>query len=136
MKNAYPQGQNPDAGPGHGQDLYRPLSGLSGLPRHAPAGQIAKSGQMSGLSGLSGTARMHGSRQPAELAPTLAQRREAAARQRRHRQRNGRLSVPVEVDGEAVAFLCRLGWLLPRDAHTPDEIGVAIGRLLADAARR
>ena len=44
--------------------------------------------------------------------------------------------VAVEVDGEVVEMLARLGWLERRDVHERGEIGDAIGRMIADAAKR
>jgi hypothetical protein len=62
----------------------------------------------------------------------------AADRQRRHRARlaANRMSLSVELGAAEIDFLVRTRWLADRDVHARDEVGAAIARMLADAARR
>jgi hypothetical protein len=75
---------------------------------------------------------------PAELDRQARRREQRRDRQRRHRQRlaDGRLSVAVDVGCNEVDMLVRLRWLPDQGVHDRDQIGAAIGRLLADSARR
>jgi hypothetical protein len=67
--------------------------------------------------------------------PNDRTRRERQFRYRR-RQHDGRLVVRVEVGGEILELLVRLQWLTESDAGDRRLVGLAIGRLLADSARR
>jgi hypothetical protein len=63
------------------------------------------------------------------------ERRRAAQRRYRARQRSGRLVVQVEIDCDVISFLTeKTHWA--RDGDSARELGQAITRMLADTARR
>lgn len=67
--------------------------------------------------------------------PHRAGRRERQRRYRR-RQQDGKVAVVVEVDGTVVAMLVRTRWLDGGESADRGAIGLAVGRMLRDAARR
>jgi hypothetical protein len=66
-----------------------------------------------------------------------AHRSPASARKAgyRRRLRDGCMVVPIEIDGELIDWLIAVRWLEPAKADDRREIGAAIRRMLADAAR-
>jgi hypothetical protein len=52
----------------------------------------------------------------------------------RQRQRDGRMTVTVEIGSEVVDLLVRTGWLPQREVHDRREIAEAVTRLLDTAA--
>ena len=62
--------------------------------------------------------------------------RTARDRRYRQRQRDGVMTVMIEIDGAVVDMLARLRWLERRDVHERAEIARAIAAMIADAARR
>jgi hypothetical protein len=69
--------------------------------------------------------------------PPRPDRARRAAQQRRHRLRlaAGRRVYPVELDGRSIDFLISLHWLDPAKAADDREVGDAIRRMVADAAK-
>jgi hypothetical protein len=63
------------------------------------------------------------------------QRRREQQRRHRQRQREGRRVYPVEIDGDVLDLLVRYGWLGDSAAGDDREVGCAVARLLADAAK-
>jgi hypothetical protein len=61
-----------------------------------------------------------------------------AARDQRHRQRlrAGKAVVALEIDGDVLGLLVRLGYLLERDASDREKIGEAAARALRSATAR
>ena len=54
----------------------------------------------------------------------------------RQRQRDGVISVPVDVGPEVFELLVRTGWLAEEQAGDRHAIALALGRMLAETARR
>ena len=69
---------------------------------------------------------------PAELEQTTRRRLQKRQRDRRHRHRR---IAPVPYDGEVLNFLIRTHWLSEELAGDDREVGLAISRMIADAAR-
>jgi hypothetical protein len=61
-------------------------------------------------------------------------RRRAAQRRYRRRQRSGVMVLAVEVNAEVLDFVIRTAWA--KDGDGAAELGRAVGRMLADAAKR
>ena len=62
--------------------------------------------------------------------------RTARYRRYRQRQRDGVMTVIIEIDGAVVDMLARLRWLERRGVHERAEIARAIAAMIAAAARR
>jgi hypothetical protein len=73
----------------------------------------------------------------AQLIPRAAEKGGNGARQRnwRARQRRGAAIYSVEADFAVLHLLIDLGWLREDESADRREVAVAIGALLADAAR-
>jgi len=58
------------------------------------------------------------------------------ARQKRCRlrQRAGVMVVPVEIDGQVLDLLIKMGWVTEADAGSREKVGQAIGQRLARSA--
>jgi hypothetical protein len=54
----------------------------------------------------------------------------------RQRRRDGKACYVIELNGEGLSFLIRTGWLLEGEADDRSAVGLAIGAMISDAARR
>lgn len=66
---------------------------------------------------------------------SMRERHAARMRRYRHRQRDGRMVLTIEIGVELVDLMVRTGWLEPRDCHERDEIARALTAMVADAAK-
>jgi hypothetical protein len=74
---------------------------------------------------------------PAQLERQARRRLQKRQRDRRHRHRRkcGQRIAPTPYDGEVLNFLIRTHWLDEAMAGDDREVGLAISRMIADAAR-